>query len=73
MSESKVKKYTDGVLMLRVPVQLLTGEGEGKFKEMGENVIAQTRKACEESGLSLIIIPASTDNYGNHLYDIKEC
>lgn len=68
---SKEKKV--GVLMLRVPVQLLTGEGDDKFTEMGEHVISQARAACEENGLSLVVVPASADNHGNHLYDLKEC
>lgn len=73
MSKSVDSKV--GVLMLRVPVQLLTGEGEGvdKFKAMGDHVIQQAHKACAENGLSLVVVPASTDSYGNHLYDLKEC
>lgn len=67
MSKEKV-----GVLMLRVPVQVLTGECDAKFLEMGEHVIAQARVAASENNISLVIVPASSDAHGNHLYDIKE-
>lgn len=67
------KENKIGVLMLRVPVQLLTGEGDEKFNQMGEHVVQQAQKACEENGLSLVIVPASADSHGNHLYDLREC